>query len=200
MTQSTTTDGPGPQAQAQEKLQEAAGQARDKAQEGAERARDGLRGQVDQRSTQAGRQVTSQSEDMRTIAQQLRQQGKDGPAKLAEQAADRAQSLGTWLERSDADEILGEVEDFARRNPWAIALGGIALGFAASRMLKASSSDRYQQRSVGGDGLHGRYGRSHPAGIPRHTGSAFGSPPAGTAGWEEPVAATPESTRTERFR
>jgi len=200
MTQSTVAGG-GTTSQAQEKMHEAAEQAREKAQEGAERAREGLRGQVDGRSTQAGRQVSSQAEDIRTIAQQLREQGKDGPAKLAEQAAERIERVGGWLEESDADRILGEVEDFARRNPWAIALGALALGFAASRMLKASSSDRYEQRSAGGDGMHGRYGRSQPAGIPQAAGGAIGStPPAGTTGYDEaPVVRTPGSDRYERF-
>jgi gas vesicle protein len=124
-------------------------QAKEKAQEQAERARQGLRGQIDQRSTQAGRQVSTQSQDIRSVADQLRQQGKDGPAKLADQAADRAERVGSWLERSDADEILHEVEDLARRNPWAVALGGLAVGFAASRVLKASSSDRYHGTSGG---------------------------------------------------
>ena len=62
------------------------------------------------------------------VAQSLREQGKEGPAKLAEQAADRAQRVGSWLEGSDGDQIIGDVEDFARRNPWAVALGGLALG------------------------------------------------------------------------
>jgi len=141
----TVTDG-GTAQQAQEKAQEVAGQAREKAQEGAQRAREGLRGQVDQRSTQAGQRVNQQAEDFRSVAQALRDQGKDGPARMAEQAADRAQRMGGWLERSDADEIIGEIEDYARRNPWAVALGGLALGFAASRVLRASSSERYQAR------------------------------------------------------
>jgi hypothetical protein len=164
MSQTTTADSG--TSQAQEKMQEAAGQAREKAQEGAERARRGLRGQVDQRSTQAGKQVRTQSEDIRTVAQQLREQGKEGPAKLADQAAERAERVGGWLEESDADRIMSEVEDFARRNAWAVAVGGLALGFAASRMLKASSSERYHGSS-GGDGVHGRYGRTSPAGLPR---------------------------------
>ena len=136
----TTSDGT---SHAQEKVQDAAGQAREKAQEGAERAREGLRGQVEQRSTQAGQRVRSQSEDIRSVAQGLREQGKDGPARMADQAADRAQRLGSFLEDSDSDRIIRDVEDFARRNPCALALGGLALGFAASRVLRASSTDRY---------------------------------------------------------
>jgi hypothetical protein len=188
MTHAAATEGGA--SQAQEMLQDAAGQAKDKAQEGAQRARAGLRGQIDQRSTQAGRQVSTQSHDIRSVAQQLREQGKDGPAKLAEQAADRTERLGGWLEQSDADQILSEVEDFARRNPWAVALGGLALGFAASRMLRASSTDRYHG-SGGGDGVHGRYGRSAPSGLPRPQTPPVGAP------YDPPVATTPGAQRYE---
>jgi hypothetical protein len=78
------------------------------------------------------------------VAEELRKQGKDKPAQYVEQAADRAERLGGYLEESDGDRILRDVEDFARRNPWAVAAGGLVLGFVASRMLKASSGERYR--------------------------------------------------------
>jgi hypothetical protein len=167
-------------------------QVKEKAQEATEKARATMRDQVDTRSTHAGEQVTQQAGDLRTLSQELRNQGKDGPAKLAEQAADRTERLGGWLEQSDADQILSEVEDFARRNPWAVALGGLAVGFAASRMLRASSSDRYHGAS-GGDGVHGRYGRSAPSGLPRPQ-----TPPV-SAPYDPPVATTPGAQRYERL-
>lgn len=130
--------------QAQQKAQEVASQAQDKAREAAGQARGRVRDQVDQRSTQVGEQVKSNAGDVRTVAEELRKQGKDTPAKYAEQAADRAERLGGYLENSDGDKILRDVEDFGRSNPWAVAAGGLLLGFAASRLLKASSSQRYQ--------------------------------------------------------
>ena len=136
----------GATSQAQEKAQEIAGQAQEKAQEAAGQAKDQLRTQVDQRSTQAGEQVTSTASDIRTVSESLREQGKDKPAQLAEQAADRVERVGSYLTDNDADRILSDVEDFARRQPLAVIAGGIALGFAASRFLKASQSERYYNR------------------------------------------------------
>jgi hypothetical protein len=52
------------------------------------------------------------------------------------------------MKESDADRILGDVEDFARSNPWAVAAAGLALGFVASRVLKASSTRRYEERDA----------------------------------------------------
>lgn len=133
--------------QVADKAQEVAGQAQEKVGEAAEQAKGQLRTQVDQRSSQAGEQVAGTASDIRSVAEQLRQQGKDQPARLAEQAADRAERLGRYLSESDADRLLADVEDLARRQPWAVVAGGLFLGFAASRVLKASSADRYQQRT-----------------------------------------------------
>jgi hypothetical protein len=142
--------------QVKDKATEVAGQAQEKAQQAAGQARDQVRSQIDQRSTDAGEKVRSQGSDLRTVGQQLREQGKEGPAKLADQAANHVERAGSWLSESDADKILSDVEDAARKNPWAVVAGGIALGFAASRVLKASSSDRYQSRSGPTAGTTGR--------------------------------------------
>jgi gas vesicle protein len=129
---------------AKDKAEEVAGQAQEKVQEVAGQAKGNLRSQVDQRSTDAGERVSSTAEDVRAVGEELRKQGKDQPARLADQAAERAERFGSYLTESDADRILRDVEDFGRRQPWALALGGLALGFAASRFLKASSQTRYQ--------------------------------------------------------
>jgi hypothetical protein len=140
--------------QGKEKAQQAGGQAKEqakeKAQQAAGQARSTLRDQVDQRSTQAGEKVGTFATDVRSVGQQLREQGKDQPAKLADQAADRAERLGGYLRDNDADRILGDVEDFGRRQPWVVIAGGVALGLVASRFLKASSTRRYEQRRWAG--------------------------------------------------
>src|SRR4051812_46775075 len=136
----TTANGPSSTTeQAKEKAQETAQQA-------TQQAKRGVSAQVDQRSTDAGQRVGSMAQDVRSVGEELRKQGKDQPAKLAEQAAQRAESLSDSLQRSDGDAILRDVEDFGRRQPWAVIAGGVVLGIAASRFLKASSSRRYEQR------------------------------------------------------
>ncbi len=125
----------------------ASDQAKEKAQEAAGQAKGALRTQVDQRSTDAGQRVGGFASDVRSVGEQLREQGSDQPAKLADQAAERAERLGSYLSESDADRILGDIEDFGRRQPWAVIAGGVAVGLVASRFLKASSSNRYELRS-----------------------------------------------------
>jgi hypothetical protein len=138
----------GATAQAKDKVEEVAGQAQEKAREATGQAKDRMRSQIDERSTQAGQQVSGHAADLRSVGDSLREQGKDQPARLADQAAGHLERAGGWLSESDADRILGDVEDFARKNPWAVMAGGLALGFAASRMLKASSTDRYNNVSA----------------------------------------------------
>jgi hypothetical protein len=155
-------------------------QAQDKAQEAASKATDKVRTQVDQRSTDIGEKVASTATDIRSVGDHFREQGKDQPARLADQAARRVERTGTWLRESDSDRILGDVEDFGRRQPWAFALGGLAMGMFAARFLKASSSQRYQQH---------RQPTPASNGVPSGTGQ---TPPAPT-----PAPARPSSVSTE---
>jgi uncharacterized protein YjbJ (UPF0337 family) len=138
--------------QAQEKAQEVAGQAKEQATQVAGQAKGQLRSQVDQRSTQAGEQVKTQANDLKSLADSLREQGKTGPADMAHKAATKAEGLGDYLTRADADTLLSDLEDLGRKNPMVVALGGLAIGFAASRFLKASSQERYQTRVTTGYG------------------------------------------------
>lgn len=175
---SATTD------RAKEQVQETAQVAQEKMQETTDTVRTRVREQVDQRSTQAGGQVRSTAQALRSTSEKLREEGQDAPARAAERAADQAEKVGSWLERSDGDRILRDVEDFGRRQPLAIAAIGLAVGFAASRFLKASSRTRYTQ--AGGTSADGGWQR--PASIepqstgpvvPTHAGSAA---PVGTNG------------------
>jgi len=149
--------------QVKQKASEAAGQAQEKAQEATQQAKGQLRAQVDQRSTDAAEKLNATADDIRSVGEQLRAQGKEGPAKLADQAADRAGQVGGYLSRSDADRILGDIEDVARRRPWVVIAGGVSLGFVASRFLKASSGERYRS-SVEGRSTAPRELETGPAG------------------------------------
>jgi ElaB/YqjD/DUF883 family membrane-anchored ribosome-binding protein len=126
------------------KAEEVADGAQQQIGEARGRAREQVRDQVNRRSSEASERVRSAAGDARSVAEERRRQGKDTPARYAEQAANRAERVGDYLHRADGERILRDVEDFGRRNPWAVAAGGMALGFVASRLLKASSSERYQ--------------------------------------------------------
>lgn len=124
--------------------EDAAAKAQEKAVELKEQGRNKLSETVDERTTQAGGQARQVAEALRHSGEQLREQGGGQQAAgVTEGAAERIERLGGYLEQTSGDEILRDVEDFARRRPWMVAGIGLAVGLAASRFLKASSERRY---------------------------------------------------------
>jgi ElaB/YqjD/DUF883 family membrane-anchored ribosome-binding protein len=134
--------------QAVEKVQEGAVVVQEKALELKANAGGRVRQELDTRSSEAGSQLREAAAAMRRTTELLRQEGKDGPAKAMELVAERADRLGSYLTAANSSQLLGEVEAFARRRPWVAAAGGAAVGFFASRSLKASSSARYQRSTA----------------------------------------------------
>jgi hypothetical protein len=162
---------------AQATAQQAAAQAQEKAQEAVSQAKGQLREQLDQRSSQAAEQINQQASDLRSVGESLRQQGKDGPAQVADRFAGYIEKVGGYLRDKDSNALLADAEDFGRRQPWAVGAAALTLGFAAARFLRASSRDRYSARyggtsspSYGGSPRRSNVGTgqpNHPAGAPR---------------------------------
>ncbi|HEY6235604.1 MAG TPA: hypothetical protein VIW69_10930 [Candidatus Elarobacter sp.] len=100
--------------------------------------------QVDERSTVIGQQIGSLAQDLRNVGDQLRESGTvGGAAGYVDQGAELVDKLANYLQDADSDRLIGDLEDYARRQPWAIAGAALVLGFAASRFLKTSSVRRY---------------------------------------------------------
>jgi hypothetical protein len=135
---------------------------------------------------------------VRSIAEELRNQGKDAPANLAEQVANRADRVGDYLKEASGDRLLRDVEDFARRQPMLVAAGGLVLGFAASRFMKASSSRRYEAGSESyGDRSYDRTYATGSSDTGTSTTSTFETGSVGTYATEVPYApATTSATGT----
>jgi ElaB/YqjD/DUF883 family membrane-anchored ribosome-binding protein len=146
MTQATDEQGQqeGLKEQAAAKVQDAASVAQEKASELREQGSLRLSDQFDQRSNQAGTQVRSLAEALRRSGNDLGGEGNSSTARLTEQAADRIEQIGTYLEQKRGDDVMRDVETFARRRPWMLAGIGMVAGVAAARFMKASSEQRYE--------------------------------------------------------
>ena len=126
------------------RVQDAGSAAQEKASELREQGTARLRDQFDQRSSQAGTQMRSLANALRRSGDELGREGNGGTAQqLTGQAADRIERLGGYLEQKSGDELMRDVEAFARRRPWMLAGLGALVGAAAARFLKASSEQRY---------------------------------------------------------
>jgi hypothetical protein len=126
---------------AKDKAQEVAGQAKEQAQAVAGQARERAVAQVDERSTQLGQQVGAQAQAIDGVAEELRRQGKDGPARIAEQAGEKVRDVASRLEQADGESLVSTVAEVARENPAAAAAAGAAAGFVAGRVIKAATGD-----------------------------------------------------------
>jgi ElaB/YqjD/DUF883 family membrane-anchored ribosome-binding protein len=127
---------------ASERVQEAASVAQDKAADLRERGSAQVRDQFDRRSTQAGSQVRSLAEALRRSGDDLSKEGNSDAARMTGQAAERIERLGSYLEEKSGDELVRDIETFARKRPWVLAGLGLLSGVAAARLMKASSDQR----------------------------------------------------------
>jgi hypothetical protein len=168
-----------------EQARDAGQQARDTAQKVASQAQSRVKQQVDARTTQVGEQIASTANDVRGVGEELRKQGKDAPARLADQVAERVEQVAEYMKDADADTMLADLENIARQRPWVVVAGGIALGFAASRFLKASSTERYSSRSESSGDYP--YRASYDAPVTRTAVVESGTVPAGERSdvWDE---------------
>ena len=142
------------------------------------------RDQVGERTTQAGEQMRSVADAARQVGQALRdQEGKEQPARLVEGMAERVDRLGSYLQESDANSLLDELDRLGRRSPATVMAGGVVVGVLMARFLKASSDNR-TRRANGGRA-------AAPAAPALERRDPLPTPQAAPAG----VAGSPRSTR-----
>lgn len=78
-------------------------------------------------------------------------------ANYAGQIASSVSNFATRLRDGSLDDLLNDTRQLARRNPGMFLLGGVALGFALSRFLKASAEDTYADTGYGSEDYSGDY-------------------------------------------
>ena len=131
--------------QASAKVEDAASLAQEKASELREQGSARMRDQFDKRSTKAGSQVRSLAAALRRSGNDLSHEGNGDASQLTTQAAERIERVGSYLEQKSGDELMRDIERFARRRPWMLAGLGMLAGVAAARFVKASSEQRYNE-------------------------------------------------------
>jgi hypothetical protein len=121
-------------------------------------------------SNQKGRvteSVGAIADALHQTADHLDDQDQGSIARFAHMAADRLEDFSNDLQDKSVDQIFGEVEGFARREPALFLGGALALGLLASRFLKSSASRAQQGYGYGPQGRRfgqGSYGQSYSTG------------------------------------
>jgi hypothetical protein len=117
-------------------------------------------------------QKTAGADYLGTIAQAVQRSAgqfdSDVPqaAQYIRQAAGQIESVANAVRQRDMRELVGEVQEFARRQPTLFFGGAVVLGFAALRFLKSAAPTRQHGTSAGGNSMHGS-SRSWPDGSSR---------------------------------
>jgi ElaB/YqjD/DUF883 family membrane-anchored ribosome-binding protein len=155
------------------------GSAKEKAQEVGSQAKDQAKGQVDARTSDAGEQLQGKADNLHAVGDQMRERGDDTFAQIADRVAGWTEDMARYLRDADADRMLGDVESYARRQPWAVAAGGLLLGFAASRVVRAGSERRSE--ALYGNGYGPSYDRGYSSGT--GYGNGYGTAPATGTGY-----------------
>jgi hypothetical protein len=121
---------------------------------------------------QADRGLDQAATGVETVADSIRRVSADMEteqpqiAEFASTAADQAEALAGYLRENDVRQIIGNVENFARRQPLLFLGGAFVLGIAASRFIKAAAGQGQGQRSAYRSG----YATSYDVGAGRSTG------------------------------
>jgi hypothetical protein len=187
---------------AKEEAANVAAEAKSSAQDLLHQARAGL-------TSQAGTQQQKAAEGIRNISGQLHSMAsapdQQGVASdLIREAAQRSESVASWLENREPGDLLGEVQRFARNKPGTFLLLAAGAGLLAGRLTRslAAGAPESTGTATGRSGLTGqatapahRAGHAAPA-APIHPETVYA---AGTDDlFNEPTVAggAPSSTST----
>jgi ElaB/YqjD/DUF883 family membrane-anchored ribosome-binding protein len=148
--------------QATRVVQEAATQVRNLAGQ----ARDRLQEQSRTQTEEAASGIQTFGEQLRALSEgRPDEAGRAG--ELAQQLADRVQSLGSRLEQRGYQGVIQDVESFARRRPVVFLGLAAAAGFAVSRLAQAATGPNGQDGQ-----LPATSGTTHPG----QTSLEYGTP------------------------
>lgn len=131
-----------------------------------DRVRERATAQLSTHKDRATDGLGSVAQAVRQSTQHLRDHKQDAIAQYVEKAADQIDRFSTQLKNRDVNELVNEVQRFARRQPALFVGSAFAIGVIGARFLKSSSENRQygQYNQYGAD----RYGTSS-SGMPYGT-------------------------------
>lgn len=158
-----------------------AGEAADAGRDTIGAAQGRIRSLLETQTGRAADQLGSVANALHKAAEQLNDENNGTAARYAGQAADRVEQVADMLRNSTVDDMVGQVERFARRQPEVFVGAAFAVGFLFARFVKSSGERRF--RSATSSHLTGGYSR-HDRGHRDHDYRDFGLQGADRTGQE----------------
>ena len=121
---------------------EAAEEVKQEARAAADHAKEQARSAAARQKDAAAQQIGGWAQALRTASDDLHGRGQDTAAAYVRQAADGLERACGTVRARDVDELIGSVEDFARRQPVAFLGGAVAAGFGLARFMRSSAERR----------------------------------------------------------
>jgi ElaB/YqjD/DUF883 family membrane-anchored ribosome-binding protein len=111
---------------------------------------------ISDQKTRLSRRLETIVYSLRNSGSKLREQDQSSTAEIAEKGAEEVERLSESLRRKDVDELIKDVEEFARQRPAVFAGMALAAGFLLGQVISSSreslrSSEESQSGHVGED-------------------------------------------------
>lgn len=125
--------------QAKEAAGQVAGQAKEAVGQVTGQAKEQVTSRLAGQKDRAAQSLGSVAEALRMTGQQLREHDQTGGTLYIDRVASEVERLSGYLERNDVGQLVGDVEQFARRRPALFLGGAFVLGVLGARFLKSTS-------------------------------------------------------------
>jgi hypothetical protein len=141
---------------AQQKVSETAAAAKDQAARTATRVGEQAKNTVDARMSDVAQELGSMADVVRQTTHDV---GGDNQtiARYGDQIAEQIEGVSSYLDQHSIDDVLNDIQNFARRQPAVFLGGAFMLGIMVGRFLRSSESRLYRYDQGGYD-----YGQSGP--------------------------------------
>jgi hypothetical protein len=166
--------------------------ARETASTLADAARTQVTSRISEQKTRAANTLGGVASALHVAGQQIRDQEGSAAAPYVQRAADEIDRLANYLDRAELNEVVHEVESFARRNQALFLGGAFLLGVLGARFLKSSTRPDDYYRSTGYGGSFGYTGAARETTYDR--GYTRTLPPTGSSGYTENTQRDPIDT------
>jgi gas vesicle protein len=135
----------------------------EQARRAADEARHKAKSTLENQKGEAAHTLHSVADALRGSTGQLRQEHHETVAYYTERLAEQVDRFSDELRHKDVDQLMHDVENFARRRPEVVLGAAVALGFLAARFLKSHSPYQTSYGQPGYTGYfdqeeYGRYG------------------------------------------
>lgn len=144
-----------------EKARDLMDEARDRTTDAVSRAGSRAKSQLESQKSRAAESLSAVASVLRDSGQQLRQRDEAAIAPVMDRVADGVDRLSSFLNQKNIDEMVYDVQSFARRRPEVFLGAFFTLGVLAARFLKSGHREEGVDR-YGYGYVHGTEGARMP--------------------------------------